>query len=1564
MQHYQIISNMKKLYLLGAFIAVAVLTALAVVTLPYTFDFPSSLPTTANDDSWCAKNNGTGNSWQAWSGSSEFRLWVAAADADSRTQDAWLISPTFETEKDSEYKITFAKKLHQSEAHVDNFEGYFSHVSPFDASFDASNATQLFALTNMSGNDAGATTTTEVDYTATATEDGKGYFLFHVTGKVSTGLYLCPKSIVKVGAETEEPGPEEPGEDYVHDDDNCQGITELPYSKGPAASSSALETGWTKVNNNADDREWLTTTDSNTPVAYIQYTNKGKGPHDDDLFSPRFHLEKDKEYVISYEARATTTTFPERLTVYLTTSNVPKQILESKVVYANDPISTTSYEKFGSTVTPEVTGDYYVVFHAHSDEDRNKLYVRNFSIVEFKFQPASVTDLVATPDENKALSCKLTWTLPTTDIFNNQLPADKPITAVKVYRDEEGTAIATLGASATEFVDTDNTGLEVGKHTYHVSVVADGVESEKASVETAYIGEYPAQDIPYEGFAVNAAGTEFNDGWTTINMDARSKAWEPYSSEKYEGHPTARIFYDGSYTKDDYLISCALNLEAGKSYVIQYPWKTQTDKESIDVLLSKGTTTSDFENAVKLEEFSEKTQTSWVVSSQRVSVEETGKYYVVFHAKSPANRYGIFVSKLIVTEYKFAPAPVQNLKAERGADRALTCKLSWAVEETDYLGNPLPDDKPIEKIEIFRDEETQPVKVFTEKAEEFEDTETTGLTGGVHTYTVIVTAGGVQSAAETAECKYVGPYPAVSMPAHLNLNDYDADMWSIISGEEHNGATFYKNASGNFYYSSYSSNYGDQYIVTPSVKIEKPGYYRFDIVGRKNYNYPSTWSVLMGTTPNPAEMTAVIGDFDMPNSTDYISHVNDFYVETPGTYYFAVHLISNKQSNTYYVTAVDITESHFIPGVVTALAATPDADGANKMTVSWTNPTKDFAGRSMSADKYKVEIYLNDEETPVATVTDGSTSVVVEVENSGIYTVTVKTVGTDENADSAPASPSVQTNWVGEKKCTVPYNVNFNSTNETINFWMENIVNGNNDDYAFYYNKGSSYAYFELKKGADSYNDFVLSPVLKINKGYVAISFDYMGGTGSIPVTVHVGMSKANQFNPNDFANTTFADQEVVMQTGTSTSYIEDYTFVAKIEEDGEYQFYFGVTDALTGNWNEPEFRSFEIKYYTAYPADVTDLACAAVEGSEDSVELTWVNPTKVYKTNIDYTDELTMVVERDGEVIATLTEETPGESASYVDENVSAGYHTYMVYGVVDGKGHAGTYPSVKSPWMGQGLNAPIHHTKKDHFDGWTIDDVANDAGSNPCQNYWAWDTYDQAWRIYNYSLDIGLNDYLISVPLTIENNVVYKVTLNSKFPATNHGIDYAVNVKMGTEGDHKLMADVHTITGSSAEGLEYVDHVFYVHATNEETPAEVKRRVGEADGDSEDETEAPNATSLTAQDYIDMAKKIKPGVHRVAIHINQRGSMFVKEFHMEEVVRDGNLTGIEAVEAGKVMFDGKGLCFSGEADVKVFNVAGACVASVTAHDGFSFEGFAAGYYIVKVTAAGETTTLKVAVK
>lgn len=131
-------------------------------------------------------------------------------------------------------------------------------------------------------------------------------------------------------------------------------------------------------------------------------------------------------------------------------------------------------------------------------------------------------------------------------------------------------------------------------------------------------------------------------------------------------------------------------------------------------------------------------------------------------------------------------------------------------------------------------------------------------------------------------------------------------------------------------------------------------------------------------------------------------------------------------------------------------------------------------------------------------------------------------------------------------------------------------------------------------------------------------------------------------------------------------------------DENGLFHFNFGwggsgdgyfTTEAMEYNINSSAIFNF-------VPADVynntamapTSVVVTPAANNELSATLSWTNPSKTLN-NLTLSTIDKMVVERDGIVVAELTGTTPGETVTFVDENVPCySYFTYSVYAVVDG--------------------------------------------------------------------------------------------------------------------------------------------------------------------------------------------------------------------------------------------------------------------------------------------------------
>ncbi len=984
-------------------------------------------------------------------------------------------------------------------------------------------------------------------------------------------------------------------------------------------------------------------------------------------------------------------------------------------------------------------------------------------------------------------------------------------------------------------------------------------------------------------------------GWSVINHTeaGNDKYWSASGTDM-------TLSYHRNYPKDDYLISPQIQFEAGVEYVISYTWKggSSSYPEKVSVYLSPSNTdVSIIKSSTCL--YNADVDGNLMLSSatkitKKITPSESAGLYVVFYAYTDQDKLSITVSDLMVAKNEFAPAGVTGLKATPGANRELSCKLEWTLPTNDIFGIAIPEDKPITEVKVYRDGKLVENTNLDGTATSFTDTESTGLTSGKHTYGVSVVAGDVEGAqTQVGPTAYVGPITPFNLPVNLSINSADDfGLWTTAKGTSSTDDKDWTYSTSHF--AEYSGKYhatDDSYLISAPVIISEAGYYRFNLeISKNNANFEMNVTLEMGESADPSALSPICDAFDLPNdassSPSPFKTVNrDIKIETPGTYYFAIH------GNSYYsggngikFRSLSIEKTSLCPNPVTDLTAKPDANEDLKVNISWTNPTKSTSGETLADSDYQVEIYLNDDKDPVKTVDGGVKEATIEVPEAQVYTVTVKAVGTNGGA-IAPEFPSVKTTWVGPRTVPVPYTTEFAEEDGTRVIWESH--NLNNDKVGFTlgkYNYNPYYCYFELK-GGDGAKDYLVSPVFDLTAGLYKVNVGATGSYGRVRNPI-IGLIKNGTFNSENVSSNFVEFKQLGEVEGSS---IIESSFTFQITEPGKYQIVYGIEDT---NNSEFRLRTFSIAPEEATPADVTDLKAEISETKENTVELSWTNPSKIYDTDYNLSSIGGVVIMRDGEEIATLSEGlTPGTAASYTDENVDAGVHTYTVYVTLNGKGHIGEYPSVSTSWIGGGLTvgeAGIHHEGA-VFPGWTTEDVD---GNNGVEGVYSWKYSDNGyWQldVKSYNETRTNNDYLVSCPIKVEKNAIYKVTYDYRPPSSGYSQSKActMSIKMGSDADHKNFAEVSQLPFVANQSQWTVAHhsfYFAVGPDKEQTEPE-DQIMTLAEGD-------PTPEELYAQ-----AAKVQEGDNRIAIHANSTTGGQIRGFHVEKVAAFDPTTEIEEV-------------------------------------------------------------------
>lgn len=1094
--------------------------------------------------------------------------------------------------------------------------------------------------------------------------------------------------------------------------------------------------------------------------------------------------------------------------------------------------------------------------------------------------------------------------------------------------------------------------------------------------------------VPYSsGIAKN--GSYLLEEWTVVDKNADSKTWGAASLTGTSNGLSARYGYSArGVDGDDYLISPAIHMEAGKEYRILWKFKTNSDTEKIDVYAS---TSSDPEKILagkKLWDF-EGTQQTVDDKSVVFAPSETADYHITYHAFSEGYKYYIYIGDFQVMENKFTPMAVTGLTAERADNEEVKITLNWTLPTKDVFGDNIPENKTFDCVEIYRDESEAPIATLQGAATTFDDTEATGLTPGKHTYSVVVTVAGEKSAATSVgPTAYCGPIQPTAVPCTFGMDtENDYKLFTTVVGENASQNVAFKYYYKSAYLNCVKDSVEDNWLISPPIAIETPGYYRVTFktcYGTRGQAYKLEGYV--GRSRDISAMTFCEDGFQLPyyNEAD---QVFDFYAAEAGTYFAALHACCPAREtggNSTQIYNMSVSTSVKIPRAVTNFTATPAANEALAINLTWDCPTKSFANDAVG--DYKIEVYGD---TLVTTLDAGTSSYVYNVTSTGVYNLTVKTYSVVDSARvSVPYHPSATTEWVGPKVVNYPYNIGFGDVNASIVLW--NVVDANNDGKTWVRDTDAGNYNLQAVTAVDGvmdYNDYLVSPDIQIPAGYYKIYYQVRGGSTTAPFLYSVGLIQG-EFNPENPNYIISEDRE-----STSTSY-NTVNLTLQIPADGRYKFVFGTRPGqkTLSTTFAPAFKSFRInETLKCLPELVTDLKITP--DAEESLEATisWINPTKTNITGVNIgTRDLTKAfIYRKAGAGTTGTYAlvdsicdglVPGQPASFVDNTIEEpGIYAYYV-DVYTAEGKSVSYPTkVQSPWIGGGLELP-YYGYQEALKPWVAINANGDTDYYYDPITWEYNNASKRLNIVATSSSNspdGVDDWAYNPsPYDFEENNVYKIRYEA-YQGSLYNDDFPLGICLGKfDGDTASFREVTKFAISKdAKNADTMcaDSVYVVAVpadqlpviTEPETPAEGNEAVAtdtEDEGDNEGDDEGDDTPEVDPLGSRTNPIKVAKGANNLAIHAKGRRAYLVLN-KFEVTLEDYVNTGVEDLvsEDGSISYHNGTFFFDSEASVKVYDIAGTLLATGTDCTTFDINHLSNGVYIATVTINGKTTTLKV---
>lgn len=1333
----------------------------------------------------------------------------------------------------------------------------------------------------------------------------------------------------------------------------------VPYES--ALGGSSLDADWTVVNSNNDNKTW----EAYSYDQSAKYGYSSSNAADDWFISPAIALEGGKEYIITYVTKMGSSSYKENLKFFCTPSADPELIKQTTPLKEYTDSYINSYTTESVSFTPETSGNYYFSFYACSIADRMGIYLKNFSIMENKFEPRTVTGLTGTRDASRAVRVDLSWTLPTKTTLGLDLTAEQTVEKVLIYRDGGERAIAELDGPVTTFTDTEEYGLAAGNHTYEVAVTVAGVQSARcAPVTVKNVG--PLQPVPVPADLQIADEDDF-DNWTVLKGEAavgNTYDWEYKSS-------TARYQYVRSTDQDDWLISPPVIVAEPGYYMLTlgiYKSSGYDIANQFELYYGESSTIEAMTNLV-----SEKLPLSDVVKTQTIvtRIEKAGTYNFGIHAalKEVTGTMYVSVAGLKIEKTEKTPDAVTELTATPDANFGLKVALTWTNPTLATTGDELAADEY--KIEVYRGEEL--IATLDGGTSSYEDTVEKS---GVYTYTVKTVApeGASVKTHPSATTTWVGK-PMVDLPYSTKFRTDDATIgtWSVIDANA-DEKTWYL-------YGSYSSatdreymcnppvadgtvrHYKD-YLVSPYFAFE-PGYYELAFTMRATKDMPLNVGLIPAGTASAERMDMTQVQALKSEGTSLQNKSVIFTIEEAGEYQLVFAMDMDTEIGTYYssdamrIDDVEVSTFTILPGLATEVKATAGENEALTATVSWLNPA-DSNVPGVAPVITKAVISRDGQQ--VAEVTEGlvagEVSTWVDTEETGLtagvhlYKVEIY----NENGTSEDWPTTVESEWIGGGLAT-PYTAT--GTNNDGPYWFAEwtIINVDGDktgtsswsEERSWIARGPGLQAANVENKAD---DWAISHRIDIRKdalykvtiqSYLGYSYSKYDTGEGYPVDFYCGKG-------TDPAGFTILKTLRLTSAGSSASNPETHeiyvygsdlaTALAETEGEGSTEggegtepaepAYFNIASGALSfafHANTPggcNILSFSVEKVAMTPGTASDLTATVADGEATGATLSWTNPAAVEAPVEGLTPALTARIYRDGEIVEELSGLEAGAATSWTDSEeagLAQGYHSYKVEIACGGETSEEAAPEVATAWIGAPLDAvdcgfDSWHTAA----GWTLAEDGAMSASLAEGDAAAW---------------------ALSPVVALDDDILYKVTVETALPEGSEGATLGLYYGLGLDySTYTKVADV--VAAPSEDGQPSMTELSFY-----------KKLPGTGEGEPAAMNDLPAVT-------VDDATALPVEKTAFALCAEAPAAATVKTF---SVISAGQITGVDFATVGSgVVFTDGSLVFEGTATgICVYDLTGKLVAMAeTAEGSLPLENLQSGVYIVKMTLNGENITLK----
>ena len=520
-----------------------------------------------------------------------------------------------------------------------------------------------------------------------------------------------------------------------------------------------------------------------------------------------------------------------------------------------------------------------------------------------------------------------------TDVITFEIE-DGVISLQGTSADEEGKESQFIGV----FWDDDNTSTGYG---------------DAESVWTPIDVVSQVDELPY----LNTFETvEEQAAFSIIDANGDGTTWSYIMNTDDEHY--ARYSYSDVNDADDWLVSPAIRLEAGKTYLVGFDTRIADSDESIEMKMGKeasaGAMTTQVINP---------TEVTWdanrTLSNDHVTVDETGYYYFGIHAISEKDKFRLYADNFRVDVIEMdAPAAVTDLQVAATPDK-LEATVTFTAPSTRRNGGEMTGGLT---VELLRDGEVIHTFENVKPGTALSYVDNTDLTIGSHIYQVV--ASNEKGVGQKSDEVTVFLDAVLEVPYTSDLTQEGTiDSFKVIDNND-DGSTWQWEAGYGTCYVYSSDNDGDDYLISPRVHLQGGKNY-YLIVNAVTSGYPERFELLLGKEPTVEALTTQlmppteVTNFNDPG--DFFEQI--FSVPEEGIYNIALHALSDADMDHLTVNFISIEEG---PAPLSPAAPTfeviPDAKGELTAEVKVIYPTQTYDGTPIGkVDKGGFDVYRDGE---------------------------------------------------------------------------------------------------------------------------------------------------------------------------------------------------------------------------------------------------------------------------------------------------------------------------------------------------------------------------------------------------------------------------------------------------------------------------------------------------------------------------------------------------------------------------------------------------------------------------